>query len=97
MLIDGNEDEEELELDGTLRVGPDDGAGIVVVGAAGVDDELNGDAVDVGAGVIAAGGAVCAPTFDVASRATIPATDPRRSQRSGRANVDRLGVIAGDP
>jgi hypothetical protein len=97
VLIDGNDDDEELELDGTLRVGPDDGAGIVVVveETAGGDDALNGDAV--GAGVMAAGGAVCAPTFVVASIATMPATDPWRSQRFGRANVDRLGVIAGDP
>jgi hypothetical protein len=100
VLIDGN-DEDELELDGTLNVGPEVGGGAVVVvavgGAAGADP-LNGDggaAVVVGAA--APGGAVCAPAFIVVVSRTMPATAPRRSHRSGNVNVDRLGIIAGDP
>jgi hypothetical protein len=96
VLIEGNDDEEELELDGTLRVGPEAGVGIVVAAAGGAAaDAVKGD--DVGAGVVAAGGAVCAPTLDVAIMRTIPATAPLRSHLSGQANVDRLGIIVGDP
>jgi hypothetical protein len=93
VLIEGNDVEDELELDGTLRAGAAAGAGIVVlVGGA---DPLNGDGV--GAAVVVAGGAVCATAFVVAIRRTIPATAPRRSHRSGKANVGRTGIIAGDP
>ncbi len=95
VLIDGNDDEDELELEGTLRVGADCGVGIVVAAAGGAEAP-KGDDVD-GAGVTAAGGAVWAPTLVVATRKTIPATAPRRSHRSGTANVGELGIIAGDP
>jgi hypothetical protein len=93
VLIDGN-DEDELELDGTLRVGPAVGVGIVeVLGDADVDP-LKGDGV--GAATVL-GGAVWAPAFAVAIRRTIPVTAPLRSHLSGKANVNGLGVIAGDP
>ena len=95
VLIEGNDDEDELALDGTLRVGACAGAGIVVVLDVVGADALNGDGV--GAGVTAAGGAVWALTFAVATRTTMLATAPRRSHRSGKENVDRLGIIAGDP
>ena len=96
VLIDGNDDEEELELEGTLKVGVVCGVGIVVVvGGAVVDDALKGDGV--AAGVTAAGGGIWALTLVVASRNTMPTTDPRRRQRCEGACVDRFGIIAGDP
>ena len=100
VLIEGNDDD-ELELDGTLNVGPEVGGGdvdvVVVGGAAGVDPANGDGAAVVVVGAAAPGGAVCAPAFIVAVRRTIPATAPRRSHRSGNTNVDRLGIIAGDP
>jgi hypothetical protein len=100
VLIEGN-DEDELEpLDGTLNVGPDTGGADVVVvvvgGAAGVDP-ANGDGAVTVVGAAAPGGAVCAPALIVAVSRTSPPTAPRRSHRSGNANVDDLGIIAGDP
>ena len=93
VLIEGNDDEDELEVDGTLSVGAGGGVGIVV------DDAevgpLKGDGG--GAAVVAAGGAVCAPAFVATVKNTIPATAPRRNHRLGKTNVDRLGIIAGDP
>jgi hypothetical protein len=97
VLIEGNEGE-ELELVGTLNVGPAGGVELVVlVGAGAGVDEPNGEGVADVDGVVTPGGAVCAPAFIVAIRATIPASAPRRSHRSGRAGVDTLRIIAGDP
>ena len=97
VLMDGKDED---ELDGTLKVGPALEEELVeeVDGVDGAD-ELNGDggAADVVVGAAAPGGAVCAPAFIVAVRRTIPAIAPRRSHRSGNANVDTLGIIAGDP
>ena len=97
VLIDGD-DEPELELDGTLNVGPGGGAAIVELVVDAADDPLKGEgaaAVTV-VGDVAPGGAVCAPAF-IAVRSAIPATAPRRSHLSDKASVDRFRIIAGDP
>jgi hypothetical protein len=95
VLMEEDEPDPELELDGTLNVGAGGGGGIVELVAAAADDPLKGDGAAV-VGAAAPVGAVCAPAF-IAVKRIMPATAPRRTHRSGKANVDRRGIIAGDP